>query len=135
MKRRSNFTLVEIIAVLLIIAIMAAVAAPKFINLTTEARQGVAQAGINEAKASLSAGLAKAYLTNAKAGTNTVTCADVMSAAGVTASNTFGDITVTAVADESTETITLTATQVGTATVTGVSDTWVVPTEYQNTTD
>jgi hypothetical protein len=58
-----------------------------------------------------------------------------MSAAGVTASNTFGDITVTAVADESTETITLTATQVGTATVTGVSDTWVVPTEYQNTTD
>jgi MSHA pilin protein MshA len=134
MKRRSNFTLVEIIAVLLIIAIMAAVAAPKFINLTTEARQGVAQAGINEAKASLSAGLAKAYLTNAKAGTNTVTCADVMSAAGVTASNTFGDITVT-VADESTETITLTATQVGTATVTGVSDTWVVPTEYQNTTD
>jgi MSHA pilin protein MshA len=133
MKSRSNFTLVEIIAVLLIIAIMAAVAAPKFINLTTEAREGVAQAGINEAKASLSAGLAKVYLTQAKAGTVSISGSDVMAAAGITASNTFGDITVTA-AEDGTDSykVNLSATTVGTVTLTTpVTGTWEVPAEYR----
>ena len=62
-RKTNNFTLVEIIAVLLIIAIMAAVAAPKFVSIATEARLGVAQAGINEAKATLSVAYHKAYLT------------------------------------------------------------------------
>jgi MSHA pilin protein MshA len=96
MRRTNNFTLVEIIAVLLIIAIMAAVAAPKFINLADDAREGIAQAGINEAKASLSVAYVKAYLDKNKpdgAG-GAPTNQEVMDAAGFGASETFGDVTV-----------------------------------------
>lgn len=93
--KRSNFTLVEIIAVLLVIAILAAVAAPKFVSIADEARDGVAQAGVNEAKASLSVAYAKAYLTDVKGGGDgDVTNAEVMTAAGFGASETFGDVTV-----------------------------------------
>ena len=50
-RKKSGFTMVEIIAVLVIIGIMAAVAAPKFINMAGKARVKASQAGINEAKA------------------------------------------------------------------------------------
>jgi type II secretory pathway pseudopilin PulG len=95
--RRNKFTLVEIIAVLLIISIMAAVAAPKFLSLATEARKGMAQTGINEAKATLSVGYAKAYL--ASGGVGTITGGDVVGEAFPTlltgGSVQFGDIPVT----------------------------------------
>lgn len=96
MKRTQSFTLVEIIAVLVMIAIMAAVAIPKFINMSEEARAGIAQAGINEGKANLSVAYAKAYLG---AGGGAVTGADVLgNSSFVAGSATFGDVTVTAAA-------------------------------------
>ncbi len=61
---KSGFTMVEIIAVLVIIGIMAAVAAPKFINMAGKARIKASQSGINEAKAALSVAYSKAYLDN-----------------------------------------------------------------------
>lgn len=61
---KSGFTMVEVIAVLVIIGIMTAVAAPKFINMSTEARDKAALAGLSEAKATLSVAYAKAYLQN-----------------------------------------------------------------------
>ncbi len=94
--RRQSFTLVEVIAVLLVIAIMAAVAAPKFVSIAAEARKGVAKAGINEAKASLSVAYAKAYLAAAATSDSpTITGTDVMNASGFTSPVTFGDIVVT----------------------------------------
>jgi len=46
MKTQSGFTLIELVAVIIILAIMAATAMPKFVNMTKEARassvQGVA---------------------------------------------------------------------------------------------
>ncbi len=94
MKRTNNFTLVEIIAVLLIIAIMAAVAAPRFISLADDAKQGIAQAGVNEAKATLSVAYHKAYLV---AGGENPTAAQVLAQVPVAdeGSLAFGDITVT----------------------------------------
>ncbi len=124
MKRTNNFTLVEIIAVLLIIAIMAAVAAPKFINLADDARKGIAQAGINEAKASLSVAYVKAYLDKNKPGgaggnpTNT----EVMTAANFTSPVIFGDVSV-AFDTDTAGVISLTGTY-DSATATG---TWNVP--------
>jgi prepilin-type N-terminal cleavage/methylation domain-containing protein len=124
--RRQSFTLVEVIAVLLVIAILAAVAAPKFVSMATEARNGVARAGINEAKASLSVAFAKAYLT-AQGGT--VTTNAVMVAANLgTNPVTFGDITVNLT--EATGNIAVAAVAVKGTTVTGITDTWNLPTGY-----
>lgn len=129
MKRRSNFTLVEIIAVLLIIAIMAAVAAPKFISLADEARVGVAQAGINEAKASLSVAYSKAYLAKnlpGAAGGNP-DGAEVLTAAGFTSGTAedFGDVEVTMTAAAASTSVALSAEYDGET----VTDTWAVPTQ------
>ena len=135
MTRKSNsFTLVEIIAVLLVIAILAAVAAPKFINLADEARIGVARAGLNEAKASLSVAFHKAYLQKVNAGTDTstITATEVLDASGLTSPVTFGDIVVTMVADG--QTVNLTATTVDEVDIAVASQpkaTWTVPTDYE----
>ena len=138
MSRKSNsFTLVEIIAVLLVIAILAAVAAPKFVSIAEEARIGVAQAGMNEAKASLSVAFHKAYLQQFQEdGTTTVTAGDVLSASLLGSPATFGDIIVTLEADETTTPpqIDIVATTVGTHVFTVAtpdvrpSDIWKLPT-------
>ena len=124
--KRQSFTLVEIIAVLLVIGILAAVAAPKFVSLAATAREKVAQAGINEAKATLSVAYAKAYLI--KEGTNPSTL-EVISNAGLTNGTpaAFGDIFVNVVANADDVTIDLTAVNVNDTPVTGVTDTWNLP--------
>ncbi len=124
MKQTNNFTLVEIIAVLLIIAIMAAVAAPRFINFADDAREGIAQAGNNEAKASLSVAYAKAYLDNYAPGGSggAPTNQDVLDAADFGASETFGDVTVAFATTEAGK-IGLTATYDGKT----ATDTWIIP--------
>jgi prepilin-type N-terminal cleavage/methylation domain-containing protein len=95
-RNKSNFTLVEIIAVLIIIGIMAAVATPKFLSLAEEAKRGVAQAGLNEAKAALSVAVSKAFLA-AGGDADSVDAANVLAALNIEDEDTidFGDVTVT----------------------------------------
>jgi len=128
--RRQSFTLVEIIAVLLVIAILAAVAAPKFIGMKQTAIDGMGRAGINEAKAGLSVAYAKAYLENN--GTQP-TDTEVLAASGYGAATRFGDVIVDVEDGTAGDgTIEITAVSVdGDACSTApnaVEDTWTVPT-------
>ncbi|MBT3377125.1 MAG: prepilin-type N-terminal cleavage/methylation domain-containing protein [Lentisphaerae bacterium] len=123
--KKQAFTLVEIIAVLVIIGIMAAVAAPKFVSMAAEARNKAALAGVAEAKASLAVAYAKAYLSNSGQPTR----AQVYTASGMAAGDvTFGDVVVTLADHANGDDVTVTTKSVsGTAVGTPVASTWELP--------
>lgn len=125
-RKKTSFTLVEIIAVLVIIGIMAAVAAPKFVSMAAEARNKAAMAGVAEAKATLAVSYAKAYLGNGGQPTR----AQVYTASGLAAGDvTFGDVVVTLADNANGTDITITTKSVdGNAVGTPVVDSWVLPT-------
>ncbi len=67
MKNQKGFTLIEIIAVLVILGVLAAVAVPKYLDLAAAGRQQAAQAAISEIKGRLSQAQAKYILENGTA--------------------------------------------------------------------
>jgi len=84
MKKKKNllrgeegFTLIEIIAVLIVLGIMAAVAVPKYIDLTTTAKKKAAEGQVAEMKSTLNLAYANYYITNGAkpTGTQAVTAA------------------------------------------------------------
>ena len=64
MRNEKGFTLIEIIAVLVILGILAAVAVPKYLDLANEARIKAAQGAIAEVKGRLSSAQAKYMMAN-----------------------------------------------------------------------
>ena len=64
LRNEKGFTLIEIIAVLVILGILAAVAIPKYLSTMDDARNKAAQGQITEAKGRLSQALASYMLPN-----------------------------------------------------------------------
>ena len=64
LRNQKGFTLIEIIAVLVILGILAAVAIPKYLSMADEARIKSAQGAIAEVKGRLSSAQAKYMMEN-----------------------------------------------------------------------
>lgn len=122
LKNQKGFTLLEIIAVLVILGIMAAVATPKYFSLIEEAQKNAAQSAIGEVKARANMYYALKTLRTKSA----PAAADILTS--VTATPDVGaDFNVGAVADGSN--IAITVNSIKGATITAVTGTWTFPTE------
>jgi prepilin-type N-terminal cleavage/methylation domain-containing protein len=73
MRNQKGFTLIEIIAVLVILGILAAVAIPKYLDISTRAREMSAQGAIAEIKGRLSMAQAKYMMANSGSAPNSTT--------------------------------------------------------------
>jgi MSHA pilin protein MshA len=72
-RNEKGFTLIEIIAVLVILGILAAVAVPKYLDMMNEARIKAAQGAIAEVKGRLSSSQAKYMMANSGTAPNSAT--------------------------------------------------------------
>jgi len=69
LRNEEGFTLIEIIAVLIVLGVLAAVAVPKYIDLTTTAKVKAAEGQVAEIKSTLNLAYANYYIKNGKAPT------------------------------------------------------------------
>lgn len=85
-KKKGGFTLIEVIAVLVLLGILAAIAVPQYVNMADTARQTAIDAGIAELNAREALTWGNALLTGIPADITTVAAATDLG----------GDYTVTA---------------------------------------
>ena len=78
---KNAFTLIEIIAVLLILGILAAIALPKYMDLAEQAKVAAAQGEVAEMKSTLNLAYAKMFMSN---GVQPTDSDSVISTAGFT---------------------------------------------------
>ncbi len=81
MTNEKGFTLIEIIAVLVILGILAAVAVPRYMDVAAQAKISAAKAEVAEMKSSLNMAYAKYFLSNGSMPTNG---SQVIASAGMT---------------------------------------------------
>src|SRR4030042_1712847 len=88
MKNQKGFTLIEIIAVLVILGVLAAVAVPRYIDLAAQAKISAAQAEVAEVKSTLNLGYYRLFL---QGGVAPATAGSVITAASLaTGVNSIG---------------------------------------------
>ncbi len=121
LRNQKGFTLLEIIAVLVILGILAAVAVPKYFNMQDDARSSAAQSAISEVKARANQYYAAISLRNGTAAPAASVLASVTAAPDV--GNDFG---VAAAASGSNILITV-STVKGAALTAAVVGTWIYP--------
>ncbi len=122
LRNEKGFTLIEIIAVLVILGILAAVAVPKYIDMQNEARTSAAQAAIAEVKAQAN----NYYSINLLRNGSAPPISSVLSS--VTATPDVGpDYTVAAAINAGSTGITISVSAVKGTAITAVTGTWTMP--------
>lgn len=122
LRSQGGFTLIEIISVLVLLGILAAVAVPKFINLQTDARNKAVEAAVAEGISQVNLTAAKYILTNSTTPNNVAALVTV----GLVNPYIEGDFTIR-FANVATRQVRVTATGKTGTSVAGATATKTVP--------